>query len=55
MWSLESCAGGAGGWGGEADRITRILMRKNRRVKVGDMRTETKMRERGRVGRGVEV
>ena len=35
-------------WGGqgEADTITRILMRKDRKVKVGDMRTETKMRER---------
>lgn len=35
-------------WGGrgEADTITRILMRKDSRVRVGDMRTETKMRER---------
>ena len=35
-------------WGGqgEADTITRILMRKDRKVKVGDMRTATKRRER---------
>ena len=29
-----------------ADTMTRILMRKDRRAKVGDTRTETKMRER---------
>ena len=46
MWSWNLVLGGRG-WE-VADTITRILMRKDRRAKVGDMRTETKMRERER-------
>lgn len=53
MWSWNLVLGGRGVRGvAVADTMTRILMRKDRRAKVGDTRTETKMRERERKSGG---